>query len=174
VPEVRKERTGWRDEALGRRHRKWGYDCPAVDVDFLMIEYDQGKPVALVEYKNEHADPQDPKRPSYRAMSDLGTRGNIPVFAVRYTDDLSSFTVTWLNNIRRRDRFETNEEGYVRFLYNLRGRQVPQDKLDWIIANKPVVEKEPARASEGSLLSSSAVPNVMNEGFLDMDFRERS
>ena len=33
---VRAERTHWRDEALSERHRLWGYDCPAVDVDFLL------------------------------------------------------------------------------------------------------------------------------------------
>ena len=48
--EVRQERTGWRDEALSKRHRDWGWDCPAIDIDFLMIEYDKGKSVALVEY----------------------------------------------------------------------------------------------------------------------------
>jgi len=30
------ERTGFRDEALSRRHREWGINCPAVDVDWLL------------------------------------------------------------------------------------------------------------------------------------------
>jgi hypothetical protein len=38
----------WRDEAISQRHRLWGFNCPAVDIDFLMIEYDQGKPAACV------------------------------------------------------------------------------------------------------------------------------
>ena len=55
MPEVRAERTGWRDEELSQEHRKWGFDCPTVDIDFLMLEYDTGRASALVEYKNEHA-----------------------------------------------------------------------------------------------------------------------
>lgn len=37
------ERTGWRDENLSRRHREWGFHCPAVDLGFLLIEYDTGE-----------------------------------------------------------------------------------------------------------------------------------
>ena len=55
-----KERTGWRDQALSERHRAWGWDCPALDMDFVMIEYDNGKATALVEYKHEQAAPQYP------------------------------------------------------------------------------------------------------------------
>jgi hypothetical protein len=47
-PEVKKERSGWRDLELSGRHRRWGWDCPAVDLDFLFLEYDKGKAVALV------------------------------------------------------------------------------------------------------------------------------
>ena len=48
---VKKERNGWRDEAISLRHRLWGWDCPCVDIDFLLIEFDKSLPVALVEYK---------------------------------------------------------------------------------------------------------------------------
>ena len=37
MAEVRPERTGWRDEKLSQRHRMWGWDCPAVDIDFLLL-----------------------------------------------------------------------------------------------------------------------------------------
>ena len=40
-----------------------------VDIDWLVVEYDQAVPVALVEYKNEHARPVDPTHPSYRALA---------------------------------------------------------------------------------------------------------
>ena len=36
--EVRKERTGWRDEEISRRHRLWGVSCAATDIDFLLVE----------------------------------------------------------------------------------------------------------------------------------------
>lgn len=130
---VREERTGWRDLSLSRRHRRWGWDCPAVDLDFLFLEYDKGKAVALVEYKHENASPQYAIHPTYQAMIDLGTRAGIPVFACRYTSDFSYWLVVPLNgkakeyiNVRK----EMTEPEWVSFLYKLRGYDVPQDVLD--------------------------------------------
>ena len=95
--QVSPERTGWRDEGISRRHREWGLDCPAIDIDFLLIEYNYGKAMALVEYKHENATPQYPTHPSYKALIDLGDRAGIPVFAARYANDYSWFKVTSLN-----------------------------------------------------------------------------
>ena len=50
----RTERLGWRDERLSERHGHWGFNCPAVDLDFVMLEYNHGKPCALVEYKHKN------------------------------------------------------------------------------------------------------------------------
>ena len=130
MPEVRPERTGWRDQRLSLRHRRWGWDCPAVDLDFLMLEYDQGKAVALVEYKHERAAPQYPTHPSYRAMADLGNRAGIPVFGVRYADDWSWWRVTPLNDLARRwvsQQARMTEEQWITLLYQIRGTEVPQD-----------------------------------------------
>lgn len=91
------ERTGWRDQKLSERHRTWGVDCPAVDIDFLMLEYDQGKASAIVEYKNEHALEQRQNHPSYKALKDLADRAGLPAFAVRYADDFSWWRVVALN-----------------------------------------------------------------------------
>ena len=131
--EVKKERTGWRDEELSRRHRMWGWDCPAVDIDFLLLEYDKGIPCALVEYKNEHAAPQYPSHPSYKALAFLSTHSNIPFFAVRYSTDFSNFKVIPLNDIANniiKDRPTLTEKEYVTFLYKLRGRSVPSEVLE--------------------------------------------
>ena len=127
MPEVRPERTGWRDEALSRRHRRWGWDCPAVDIDFLFLEYDHGKASAIVEYKNEHAAPQ--------AMIDLGNRAGIPVIACRYADDFSVWKVIPLNDVAKKhipNRLELDEQGWVKLLYKIRGYEVPQGVLDGI------------------------------------------
>lgn len=135
MPEVRKERTGWRDEALSQRHRKWGWDCPAVDLDFLFLEYDRGKASAIVEYKNEHAAPQFASHPSYQAMIDLGDKAEIPVIACRYADDFKWWRVTPLNNVARRfvpQRLELDEKGWVRLLYKIRGYDVPPGVLNGI------------------------------------------
>jgi hypothetical protein len=130
VPDVRAEKTGWRDQRLSERHRRWGWNCPAVDLDFLMLEYDQGKAVAIVEYKNEHARPQYPTHPTYRALIDLGNRAAIPVFGVRYADDWSWWRVTPLNDRARKwapQQTRMTEEQWITLLYRLRGTDVPPD-----------------------------------------------
>lgn len=135
MPEVRPERTGWRDENLSARHRRWGWDTPAVDLDFLFLEYDRGKAVALVEYKNEHAAPQYVSHPTYQALIDLGNRAGIPVFAARYKDDFSEWKVVSLNDLAKRyisERKEMTEQDWVRLLYKIRGYDVPQNVLDGI------------------------------------------
>lgn len=133
MPEVRQERTGWRDEALSRRHRRWGWDCPAVDLDFLFLEYDRGKASAIVEYKNEHAAPQYASHPTYQAMIDLGDRAQIPVIACRYSDDFQTWKVTPLNKPAKQflpQRAVLSEQEWVKLLYAIRGYAVPQDVLD--------------------------------------------
>lgn len=130
---VRPERSGWRDMELSERHRQWGWDCPAVDLDFLFLEYDRGKAVALVEYKHEFAQPQYPTHPTYQAMIDLGNRAGVPVFGVRYARDFSWWRVTPLNPVAKerlpRQR-EMSEKEWVSFLYQLRGYELPEEVFD--------------------------------------------
>ena len=133
MPEVRPERTGWRDERISERHRRWGWDCPAIDVDFLMLEYDRGKASALVEYKHEQAAPQYPTHPSYRAMIDLGDRAGIPVFGVRYADDFSWWRVTPLNRLAKAllpQQTRMTEEDWIRLQYRIRGSEAPADLFE--------------------------------------------
>ena len=128
--EVKKERTYWRDSGLSERHRRWGWDCPAVDLDFLMLEYDKGKSVALIEYKNEFAPPQYASHPSYMAIIDLGNKSCLPVFACRYASDFSWFKVVPLNSIAKnflKSTIKMNEFEWVSFLYQLRGYQLPPE-----------------------------------------------
>lgn len=121
----REERTGWRDAALSERHRKWGYHCPAIDIDFLMLEYDTAKPVALVEYKNEQAPPQLPSHNSYRAIATLASRAGVPFFAVRYETNFKWFRIIALNPLAREANppsGDISETEYRRFLMKIRGR----------------------------------------------------
>jgi len=130
VPPVKQERTGWRDLELSRRHRRWGWDLPAVDLDFLFLEYDRGKAVAIVEYKHEHAAPQNATHPTYQAMIDLGTRAGIPVFACRYKSDFTCWNIVPLNNEAKQwmpdGRIHMTERQWVTFLYKIRGYDLPQ------------------------------------------------
>lgn len=130
MSEVKKERTGWRDESLSQRHRLWGWDCPALDIDFLVIEYDKAEPKAIVEYKNEHAAPQYATHPSYRALKKLADCAKIPLIACRYSDDLSKFKVTALNESALNyipKRRLLSEIEWVTLLYSIRGKNVPQE-----------------------------------------------
>jgi len=99
-----------------------------IDVDLLAVEYDRGKAVALVEYKNENAPVQSSSHPSYQALLDLGRRASIPVFACRYASDFSVWRVTPLNDwasARIAEPTMMSEVEYVTFLYRLRGRELP-------------------------------------------------
>jgi hypothetical protein len=128
-PSVKQERSGWRDLALSERHRRWGWDCPAVDLDFLFLEYDRGKAVALVEYKHERARPQLASHPTYQAMIDLGTRAKVPVFACRYSDDFTSWLAVPLNAFAMNllpSRMRMSEQEWVTFLYRIRGYEPPK------------------------------------------------
>ena len=49
IREVRKERTGWRDKRLDELLENHGIRLPN---SFLVTEYNYGKSVAMIEYKN--------------------------------------------------------------------------------------------------------------------------
>jgi len=127
-PDVRPERTGWRDENLSRRHREWGWNAPCIDIDFLFLEYDSGLASALVEYKHERAAPQKAIHPSYQALINLGDRAGIPVFAVRYAGDFSWWRIVPLNGLAKTylpERCEMKEFEWVTLLYRIRGKVPP-------------------------------------------------
>ena len=122
----REERTGWRDREYSKRHRLYGRDCPALDVDFL--EYDRGKVVALVECKHRHARRQDLSHPTYRALIDLGDRAEVPVLLARHAEDFSWWIVTPLNDLAKNfvpEKTVLTEKGWVTLLYHVRGRELP-------------------------------------------------
>jgi hypothetical protein len=128
--EVRKERTGWRDEAISRRHREWGYDLPITNIDFLVVDYDRAKPVAIIEYKHERALLSNTSSASYRAIGELCNLANIPFFVVQYKGDFTIWTLIPVNKKAREIIGETkklSEYDYVDFLYKLRGRVMPDN-----------------------------------------------
>lgn len=140
---VRRERTEWRDMEISKRHRSWGTDCPAVDIDFLLLEFDHERPAAIIEYKHIGARKQRPSDPSYCALRDLATnyRGNgkdgIPFFATRYSG--SPYWREW-NVIPLNDQAKfwvparklMSEEEFVTLHYHMRGRKPPRSLIDWL------------------------------------------
>lgn len=124
------ERTRFRDLALNDRHRLWGRDCPATDVDDF-LEYNHGKSAGLVEYKNHRAQPTgDYNR---LAFVDLAGRADLPAFEARYGDDFGEWEVTPLNAQARLylpQNMKMTEARWVRLLYRVRGYDgVPADVL---------------------------------------------
>ncbi len=130
---VRLERTFWRDEGLSQRHRLWGYDLPAVDIDFLLIEYDRGIACALVDYKIEFSAWPDLNSASFRAMIDIASNRFVPIpaFIVRYAADFSWYDVIGLNleswAWMRSKVQRMTERQWVEILYRLRGYEPPND-----------------------------------------------
>lgn len=125
----RHERTGWRDGGLSARHRLWGRNLPAVDIDLLLVEFDLCEPRALIEYKHEKAAPIPVENPNLRAISRLAGLAGLPAFVVRYGDDLSWFRVRSLNGRAKRLTPRTTtmtEDEYVAFLYGFRDRKPPR------------------------------------------------
>lgn len=141
---VRQERSFWRDTSLNLRHRQWGWDCPATDIDFL--EYDRGRSIALCEWKHERAAPYDSNDASMRARRDLADKAKVPFFVIIRANDLSWLDIVPENKkaeeimIRagiqdKPYRFES-EIKFVDFLYWLRGRPLPKDVVNTITTNK--------------------------------------
>lgn len=127
--EAKGERTYRRDMKLLLRHREWGFDCPAEDIDFL--EYNNRKAVALVEYKASYElDNVQPNKneANLQALCDLGNRASIPVFVVFYRPNLHAFRVFALNELAAKQVPEgvLSEYKYVDFLYWLKGRRMPE------------------------------------------------
>lgn len=130
-PPVKEEVTFRRDMELLKRHRDWGFNVPAEDIDFL--EYDERKAIALVEYKrriNLEEVSADLSDANIQALMDLGNRASIPVFSAFYTPDRKRFRVFGLNDRGKGygpPREVISEYKYVDFLYWVRGRTMPKE-----------------------------------------------
>lgn len=144
---VRQERTGWRDQELSARHRVWGFNCPAVDLDFLMVEYNLGLPVAVVEYKHNRARIPETLHPTYRALTALcdGYKdGPLPFFMAFYWPECWAFRIHPLNaeaKARFQDREELSELEYVARLYTLRQLTIAEQVLLRLNRSKPPTAK---------------------------------
>ena len=133
---VTQERNGWRDEEISRRHRLWGVSCAAVDLDFLMLEFNYQEPIALVEYKHIKASLHTLHAGRYEALRKLCDGFHrehngafrhepIPCLIARYNPADWSFVVTPLND-RARAHYShcagdtLTEQRFVRSLHLLR------------------------------------------------------
>jgi hypothetical protein len=75
-----------------------------VDLDFVMLEYNHGKPAALVEYKERRAREPDTSHATYKALTALAdgyADGSLPCFIAVYCADTWKFRVVPLNEAAR-------------------------------------------------------------------------
>lgn len=88
-------------DTINNRHRQYGWDCPAVDVDLLGMSLDRGEPTACIEYKHERARPLQNTHPTVRACRKLADAANLPYWQVRYSGDHAVWNLDPLNAIAR-------------------------------------------------------------------------
>lgn len=143
------ERTGWRDEDISRRHRQWGFNCPAADLDWLVVEYSVGEPAALVEYKHNAAPMPNILHPNYQAQKKLANNSRIPCMIVFYSKVDWSMRVFPLNRFAEQ-HYEwgqvLSERQYVTSLYKLRCLAIQRKVLDRL--NATTAGQEPLATVE--------------------------
>lgn len=135
------ERSNWRDQEISERHRNyWGYNCPMVDIDFLVVEYNLGVPVALIEYKHARAKTPNLNSTNYRALTWLADKAGLPFAIAFYWPGIWAFRVTPVNEIARRHwrpGENMTEREYVARLYTLRHLAVEREVLSRLHQQKP-------------------------------------
>ena len=134
------ERHNKRDDIISLKHRTWGFNVPAVDIDFLMIEYDQSIPKALIEYR--HINGAIRVDASIKAIIALANAANVPFFIVQYyydtdngklwkeatVDTPAHFRILTMNPLAEQAYFSwddewMSEQQYKDWLHQIRGRQ---------------------------------------------------
>jgi hypothetical protein len=129
------ERSGWRDQELSKRHREfWGKNCPACDLDFLMVEYNHAVPIALVEYKHYRARPVNLGEATYRALVALAAKAELPFLLAFYWPETWCFYIYPVNERARAvydtpDRCRLSEHRYVKSLHFMRDEAIEQHIL---------------------------------------------
>jgi hypothetical protein len=130
------EKTGWRDRRFSALHRTLGVNVPLTDIDTVWIEYDQVKPVALVDYKVHSVDVDallEHGDVNLRVIGEMGERALVPAFCIRYWDAgdfldwrFKTYPLNWLAEFfTGLDSEVLTHSGYKDLLYRLRNRPTP-------------------------------------------------
>lgn len=134
---MRKYDSMWRDDRLNDWHRDNGFSYPVTGMPFLMVEYDKGEPVGLVNYIRR--DMQLPHgldiTGAYRAIGSLESPGvgRLPFLTARYDNHNWSYQL-YAHNQEAADLLyqvspsgvaEGTELEFAKVLYAMRGRTIP-------------------------------------------------
>jgi hypothetical protein len=137
---VKPRYTSFSDVDLRDRHRSWGERLFMVDVDMAVIEYEVGRPVALLEYKHGLEWQERPRdAANLGVLRQLADGCSIPFVLVRWQREPFRFRIE-PRNAAAVERLPASpgvltEERYVRFLYWLRGHLPPAGLLETL--NEP-------------------------------------
>jgi hypothetical protein len=117
------------------RHREWGRNVPAVDLDMVAVEYDMATPVAVIDYKYGLGTVVNMGHASMRALGRFHSPAGppLPAFVARYAVDPWQFALEPLNTAGAQllhahgiePRTVLEEDTFITFIYSLRGRQAP-------------------------------------------------
>lgn len=138
--EVKPENYFWRDGAISQRHRTWGVHCPAVDLDFLLLEFDYSRPVALIDWKAYGSPEPNLMDNNFKALRSLCNTSGIPFMIVFYKRYDWWFRVIPANVAAVKVYPETkvmSEYEFVDSLYKLRGREMPKSLAHRLEKFKP-------------------------------------
>jgi hypothetical protein len=122
-----------------------------MDLDFILAEYDRCVPMALIDYKHEHG-VINLESANIRTLIALGDMAGLPAFIVRYghsnqdgwwgevlEDSTPWFQVIPLNVYAHGADLPSNDNNtklselvFVSWLYDMRGRKIPQDIVNII------------------------------------------
>ena len=125
---------------LGLRHRLYGFNCPAVDVDFLLCEYSSNHPRAIIEYKHKMAGEERKEwsgnrvprilfKSAIKTLRALARRASLPFFVAFYDEEDWSYEVYELYDGETycMNKYCFTETEFVRLLYKLRGMKMPEE-----------------------------------------------
>lgn len=149
------EKLGFRCEEISQRHRLWGKNLAAVDLDFPLLEYHHERPAALIEFKYKtNTRLIDEEQPSIRALKHLADAASIPLLLVRYHPTTWTFFVSPGNEHARamipiRGQ-EMSEREFASLLHEIRGEPVPRGLLKTLRGN--ALEEYLEKQSEPTLL----------------------
>lgn len=141
---VKPEDTGWRDQAISRQHRKWGWNMPCSDIDWLVVEYSSLEPRAIVEYKRVRELPAGftLDTPQMTVLTKLAQRARLPLMIVNYLHSpdrvdwaLEAVTIPFVGHPQ--EHGPMSEYEYVQLLASVKGQVIEDTVLSTLSRRMP-------------------------------------